>query len=163
VPAPVTAALGSTHSERMTTRSILRRTLFTVALGALAAGLLAACQRREPLIDPPSPTALSTPSEPTVSESRLPPKVRAKLIELCGNCRFADSNQMWNPTDVHLGDGLPSRRLTSIKLVDDHWEIRYQRGGFTVTSYTLLLSNSENPQIMPGSTCSFAPQYECRW
>ena len=75
----------------------------------------------------------------------------------------ADSNGEWRATDVSIGPELPERRFTSIKSTDDHWEIRYERGGFVGRSYTLLLSKEVAPRVLPASTCSTAPQFECDW
>ena len=125
--------------------------------------MFAASQRQKPVVEPPPPRETNPPPGPVFSVSQLPGNVFARLIELCGNCRFAASNGEWNSTDVHIGDDLPDRRITSIKHVNDHWEIRYERGGYVMSSYTLLLSNASKPEVLPGSTCSSAPHNECRW
>jgi hypothetical protein len=141
----------------------LRVALFALLLAGLSAALFVTSQRQKPVIEPVPPTEPSPPSGPVFSGSPLPRNVFARLIELCGNCRIAASNEEWNSTDVHIGDDLPDRRFTSIKHVNDYWEIRYERGGYAMSNYTLLLSNASTPQILPGSTCSSAPHNECRW
>ena len=141
----------------------LRVALFVFFFSGLAGALFVACQRQKPVIEPLPLREPPPPSGPVFAESQLPRNVFAKLTELCGNCSIAASNGEWNSTDVHIGDNLPDRRFTSIKHVDDHWEIRYERGGYAMSSYTLLLSNAPRPQVLPGSTCSSAPHNECRW
>jgi hypothetical protein len=145
-----------------TNPSPIRIFLIAAGLAALAAAGFAATQTsRPPAVIPPDPKA-GAPSGPIVSKSQLPPNTLAALTEICGNCRIADSNEEWNSTDVVLA-GLPDRRFTSIAQTKDHWEIGYERGGYVTSSYSLLLSNEAAPQVLPGSTCSSAPRYECRW
>ena len=152
------------ESDRMTKPSPVRVLIFTVGFAALATAAFFATQKSPPLavVAPPEPGS-GVPSGPIVSGSQLPPEILAALTELCGNCRVADSNGDWRATDVSIGPEVPDRRFTGIKSTDDHWEIRYERGGFVGRSYTLLLSREVAPRVLPASTCSSAPQFECDW
>ena len=152
------------ESDRMTKPSPVRVSLFTVGFAALAIAAFFATLKSPPLpVDSPPEPDSGVPSGPIFSGSQLPPNILAALTELCGNCRVADSNGEWRATDVSIGPELPERRFTSIKSTDDHWEIRYERGGFVGRTYTLLLSKEVAPRVLPASTCSSAPQFECDW
>ena len=150
------------NSFGSTKPSPIRIFLIAVGLAGLAvAGLAATQSSKPPAVVPPEPKSVA-PSGPIAAKSQLPPSVLAALTAVCGNCRIADSNEDWNATDV-VFDDLPDRRLKSIVQTKDHWEIRYERGGYVTSSYVLLLSNEAAPQVLAGSTCSSAPRYECRW
>lgn len=149
----------------MTTRSVVHIALVSCLLMIASALIFHALENKNP---PPAaqaqPKALVSPASPAISAAQLPPHILAELTRLCGNCRIAASNAEWQSTDVVIGDSnLPTRRFTSISHAANHWDIRYERGGFAASSIRVLLSNDPSPKILPGSTCEPATGAKCYW
>ena len=109
---------------------------------------------------PLQPQLASAP--PVASMRYLPTEVQLALVSLCGGCAFADSNGAWNATDV-IDDRLPRRRLTRTEKRGDGWLVEYEHGGFATFRYTVVLSASSKPRLLPGSSCLPEPARTCKW
>ncbi len=132
-------------------------------LFALAASALFVLARQNQPGLPPEPPEPKIPTKPQASLSQLPLDLQLALRELCGNCTFANSNEPWTSTDVVMDSSLPTRRIIDVRKTDDHWAVKYERGGMFSSEHTVVFSNDTPPEIAAGSSCVPTQTQVCKW